>query len=142
MKIHQLRNATFVIESGDYYILIDPMLSEKGDLPPFSWFRHKSRRNPIVPLPDNSKQILERVSHCLITHSNTFGIKALQHTDHLDSAGESFLKEKKIPTVCRVQDSEYLAKYGIQVEAALSYWQPKSFLEGKVTAVPAQHGHG
>jgi L-ascorbate metabolism protein UlaG (beta-lactamase superfamily) len=36
MKIHHLRNATFVIESGDHYILIDPMLSQKGELPSFT----------------------------------------------------------------------------------------------------------
>jgi len=36
MKIHHLRNATFVIESGTHFILIDPMLIEKGKLAPFS----------------------------------------------------------------------------------------------------------
>lgn len=30
MKIHHLRSATFVIESGEHFILIDPMLGEKG----------------------------------------------------------------------------------------------------------------
>ena len=36
MKIHQLRNATFIIESGSNHILVDPMLSEKGNLPTFT----------------------------------------------------------------------------------------------------------
>ena len=36
MKINHLRNATFVIASGKFHILIDPMLSEKGKLPPFA----------------------------------------------------------------------------------------------------------
>ena len=101
MKIHHLRNATFVIESGESHIVIDPMLSDKGKLPPFAWFRHKPERNPIVSLPDNASQLLDKVTHCLITHSQAFGIKALQHTDHLDAAGESFLKNKNIPVVCR-----------------------------------------
>ena len=142
MKIHHLRNATFVIESGLHHILIDPMLSDKGQLPPFAYFKHKPLRNPIVSLPDNASSVLEKVTHCLITHSQTFGIKALQHTDHLDAAGESFLKEKNIPVVCREQDAPYLKKYGINVEELLSYWQPKQFLEGEIIAVPAQHGHG
>jgi L-ascorbate metabolism protein UlaG (beta-lactamase superfamily) len=142
MKIHHLRNATFVIESGANHIVIDPMLSDKGKLPPFAWFRHKPERNPIVSLPDNASQLLDKVTHCLITHSQAFGIKALQHTDHLDTAGESFLKNKNIPVVCREQDAPYLKKYGINVETTLSYWIPEQLLGGEITAIPAQHGHG
>jgi L-ascorbate metabolism protein UlaG (beta-lactamase superfamily) len=98
--------------------------------------------NPIVSLPDNADDILDKVSHCLITHSQTFGIKALQHTDHLDAPGESFLRQKNIPAVCPKQDGAYLKKYGINVLLELSYWQPETFLAGKITAIPAQHGHG
>ena len=51
MKIHHLRNATFVIESGANHILIDPMLSGKGLLPPFARFRHKLIANiPRLPI--------------------------------------------------------------------------------------------
>ncbi len=142
MKIHHLRNATFVLESGANHILIDPMLSGKGELPPFARFRHKSEHNPTVSLPDNASQILGKVTHCLITHSQTFGIKALQHTDHLDTPGVSFLRDKKIPVVCREQDAAYLKKYEINVETTLGYWQPKNLLGGEITAIPAQHGHG
>ena len=141
MKIHHLRNATFVIESGVNHILIDPMLSEKGALPPFARFRHKSQKNPIVSLPDNAYNILNKVTHCLITHSQKFGIKALQHTDHLDDAGESFLREKHIPVVTREQDASYLRKRGLSVVTALKYWQPVELLDGKITAIPALHGH-
>ena len=142
MKIHHLRKATFIIESGTNLILIDPMLSDKGKLPPFSVIRHKARMNPTVPLPDNASEILDKVTFCLITHSQTFGIKALQHTDHLDAPGESFLRKNNIPVACRQQDGAYLKKYGINVELELNYWQPEPFLDGEITAVPAQHGHG
>ena len=87
MKIHHLRNATFVIESGDCHLLIDPMLGARGTLPAFARFRHKPRRNPTVELPDGANAVLEKVTHGLITHCQTFGIRALQHTDHLDTAG-------------------------------------------------------
>jgi L-ascorbate metabolism protein UlaG (beta-lactamase superfamily) len=142
MRIHHLRNATFVIESGKQFILIDPMLCDKGKLPPFSVIRHRARLNPLVPLPDSASEILEKVTHCLITHSQTFGIKAFQHTDHLDKAGESFLRKNNIPVVCREQDAAYLKNYGITIETTLNFWQPKEFLGGEITAVPAQHGHG
>lgn len=141
MKLHHLRNATFVIESGENHILIDPMLCEKGTLPPFARFRYKSRKNPLVSLPANASDILNKVTHCLITHSQKFGIKALQHTDHLDADGESFLRENNIPIVTREQDVSCLKKYGLSVEVALHYWQPSKFLGGEITAVPALHGH-
>ena len=99
MKLHHIRNATFVIESKQNYILIDPMLSNKGELPPFSVIKHKIAKNPTVELPKNTDELLNKVTHSLITHSQTFGIKALQHTDHLDKKGEKFLKQNNIP-VC------------------------------------------
>lgn len=142
LKIHHLRNATCVIESGEYFILVDPMLSEKGTLPPFSLFRHPLKCNPTVSLPGNARQILEKVTHCLISHSRTFGIRALQHTDHLDGPGEDFLRSKNIPVVCPKKDGGYLKNYGINVEQSLEDWVTKPFLSGEITAVPAQHGHG
>ncbi|MBF0376603.1 MAG: MBL fold metallo-hydrolase [Desulfamplus sp.] len=146
MKIHHLRNATFIIESGKNYIIVDPMLSEKGKLPPFALFRHKPRFNPTVSLPDNALHILPKVTHCLITHSHTFGLKALQHTDHLDADGELFLKQNNIPVICREDDANYLKKYGINVITSLYYWESKELSEElkgiKITAIPAKHGHG
>ncbi len=141
MKIHHLRNATFVIESGTKHILIDPMLCEKGTLPPFARFRHKSRKNPLVSLPENAPEILRKVTHCLITHSQKFGVKALQHTDHLDAEGEAFLQKNNIPVITREQDVSYLKKHGLTIEVGLTYWQSVNFLGGAITAVPALHGH-
>lgn len=142
MKLHQLRNATFVIETGHHAILVDPMLGEKGVLPPFSWFRHTKRRNPTVSLPVNSEQVLERVTHCLITHSQTFGLRALQHTDHLDGAGEEFLKSGNVPVACHIKDRRYLGKLGLNVQTSPDYWQQEPYLGGTMILVPAEHGHG
>ena len=142
MNIHHIRNATFIIESKDRYILIDPMLSEKGELPPFSVFKHKSQKNPIVDLPSGTSALLDKVTHALITHSQTFGIKALQHTDHLDIKGEEFLKSKNIPVVTVKKDEEYLKKYDLNVVDGIEYWFQKNFLDGKIVAIPAKHGHG
>jgi L-ascorbate metabolism protein UlaG (beta-lactamase superfamily) len=142
MKIHHIRNATFVIEAGEYHILIDPMLSDKGDLPPFAHFRHPGERNPIVALPDNASQILEKVTHCLITHSHTFGMELFTHTDHLDRPGKEFLIQNNIPVVCYQNDVNFLTKNNIRVENSLEYWQAQSYLGGKILAIPAQHGHG
>jgi len=136
MKIHHLRCATFVIESGANFILVDPMLSEKGKLSSFTVVRHKYRRNPTVSLPDNSTQVLDKVTHCLVTHCQK------GHLDHLDHRGKSFLRENNTPVVCHEQDSAFLRKRGINVEMTLDYWQTLSFLDGEITAVPAKHGLG
>lgn len=141
MKFHHLRNATFVIESGQNFILVDPMLSEKGKLPPFAYLRHKARRNPVVPLPETASVLLDRVTLCLITHCQKLGIELLTHTDHLDSAGRSFLRTNSIPVVCLDRDAPYIRKNGIEVQSSLTYWTPTEMLGGQITAVPALHGH-
>lgn len=142
MKIHHLRSATFVIESQGHFILVDPMLGKKGSQPPFSVIRAKAKKNPTVELPNNAEALLAKVTHTLITHSQTFGIKALQHGDHLDSAGEKFLVEHNIPVATPSKDQAYLEKYGIHVEWGVKDWETVEFLDGRLTAVPAQHGHG
>ncbi|UPQ89809.1 MBL fold metallo-hydrolase [Vibrio sinaloensis] len=142
MKIHHLRSATFVIESGDKFILVDPMLGKKGSLPPFSVFRAKAAKNPTVEMPSKAEGLLAKVNYCLVTHSQTFGIKALQHSDHLDAPGEQFLASQRIPVATPAKDKAYLEKYGLVVNWAIEDWQTVNFLGGKITAIPAQHGHG
>jgi len=133
MKLHHLRNATFIIESENDFILIDPMLGQKGKLAPFSFIRQKARRNPLVSLPENAHQLLEKVTQCLITH---------KHPDHLDKDGEIFLIENNIPVVCSDKDEANLVKRGINVETVMKSWLSQDFLGGKITTVPALHGYG
>ncbi|TKB56508.1 MBL fold metallo-hydrolase [Ferrimonas aestuarii] len=142
MKVHHLRSATFIIESGEHFILIDPMLGKKGSMPPFSVFRFKAEKNPTVDLPANADQLLDKVTHCIITHSQTFGFKPLQHGDHLDPAGETFLRQRNIPVITPAKDKAYLEKYGMTVSHGVAPWQTVAIAGGKVTAVPSQHGHG
>ena len=141
MKIHHLRNATFIIESGKDFILVDPMLGVKDSLPPFSRFRFKSLRNPLVDLPSNAESVLKKVTHCLITHSQKLGIKALQHTDHLDVSGEDFLRKGNTPISTLARDANVLKKYGLNIQTMLEYWEPQPLLGGEIIAVPALHGH-
>lgn len=136
MKIHHLRNATFIIESNSTFLLIDPMLSKKGELPPLALLRHKPHRNPTVALPDNAAELLAQVTHCLITHCQR------GHFDHLDGRGKEFLRKQRIPVVCHIQDKAYLEKRRIMIEASLEFWQPTPVLGGQLTAIPAQHGQG
>ncbi len=142
MKLHQLRNATFVIESGEHHILIDPMLSKRGALPPFAKSRHEPVRNPTVELPKNAWEILDRTTHCLITHSQKWGVKALRHRDHLDGPGAALLRDRSIPVLTGQRDVAFLKKLGLNVTGALEYWKPQPAFGGEVMAVPALHGYG
>ncbi len=133
MKVHHLRNATFVIEAGGKFILVDPMLGNKGTLAPFTLFRFKARKNPLVSLPDNSQEILDKVTDCVITHL---------HPDHLDKVGEKFLTEKNSRVVCNRADESALRKKGLNVVNVLEPWKPQDYLGGKIVGIPAKHGYG
>lgn len=133
LKIHHIRNATFVIEVGTNFILIDPMLGGKGFMPAFSFFRFKAKRNPTVDLPTNYEAILNKVTHCLITHL---------HPDHIDSAGRKFLVKNNIPVICSVKDVAKLKKDGLNIVSSLEYCQKDEFLGGTILGVPAKHGYG
>lgn len=134
MKIHHVRNATLVIEANDKVILVDPMLGKKGTAgPPFTLFRFKPLRNPILDLPDNAMEIVNKTTHCLITHL---------HPDHLDKAAETFLKEKNIPVICSVKDKKILVKRGLNVTQTVVYWKQSDFLGGTIEGIPAKHGYG
>ncbi|UUV20929.1 MBL fold metallo-hydrolase [Paenimyroides aestuarii] len=133
MKLHHLRNATLIIETQEKFILVDPMLGKKATLSPFTLFRFKPRKNPLVDLPSNSHSILEKVTHCLVTHL---------HPDHLDKDAESFLKQKNIPVICSKNDEKTLQKRGLNIAESLDFWKEHDFLEGKIIGIPAIHGYG
>ena len=133
MKITQIRNATLVVEFGDHVLLVDPMLGPKGSGPPFTLFRYRPRRNPIVDLPDGIEGLLERVTHCLVTHL---------HPDHLDKAAVKWLRERGCPVTCSVKDAGKLRKRGLQVVAEVEYGRERAFLGGTIEGVEACHGYG
>lgn len=133
MKLHHLRNATLVIETQEKFILVDPMLGKKGSGLPFTLFRFKPRKNPLVDLPSNSDSVLEKVTHCLIMHL---------HPDHLDKDAEAFLKEKNIPVICSKNDEKTLRKRGLNIAESLDFWKEYGFLGVKIIGIPAIHGYG
>lgn len=142
MRIHQLRNATVIVEVGGHTILVDPMLGKPGSIPPFTLFRHRPKWNPLVELPNQIESLMETVNASLITHSRALNFRPLQHLDHLDPSGESFLRSKDIKVGCPVSDGRYLRRYGLNVNWEFSPWDTTPFLGGEVTAIPAIHGYG
>jgi L-ascorbate metabolism protein UlaG (beta-lactamase superfamily) len=122
-----------VIETSKDVILIDPMLSEKGSMPSFTEKRCNPQNNPIVELPESCSRILDKVTHCMITHL---------HTDHLDKPGEEFLIERNIPIICSILDEDELKKRGLKVILSLEYWKKTLAFGGYIVGIPALHGYG
>ena len=136
MIIHHLRNATMVIESGEHYILVDPMLGAKGKGMPFSLVRQKLKLNPIVDLPQGAEQILEKINHCLITHCQKL------HFDHLDKVGKQFLRKHQIPITCGKGDEAFLKRRKLFVQTTIKTWESINYIGGELAAIPAKHGYG
>ncbi|RON09282.1 Zn-dependent hydrolase [Pseudomonas brassicacearum] len=136
MKIHQLRNATIIVELGPHRILIDPMLARKHALPPLRIFSARDR-NPLVELPGSAITALESVTHCLITHCQK------GHFDHLDRAAKKWLRETRIPVICTPHDAAHLAEHDLNVQSLpTNHEQPSAFLGGQIRTVRCTHGRG
>ncbi len=135
MKITQLRNATIVIHYKEQVILVDPMLAPKGAISALKYVTGKRRRNPLVEMPDETVDVLNKVTHCLITHCQK------GHFDHLDRAGTKWLRENNIPVFCTEQDEKYLIKKGLDTHV-LSNEKVNPFFDGDISLIPCVHGRG
>jgi L-ascorbate metabolism protein UlaG (beta-lactamase superfamily) len=100
LTIRHIRNATSLITMNGKIILVDPMLSDVGQLPPVP-FTRTLRRNPIVPLPV-SLNTFENIDAILLTHV---------HFDHFDKTAKLILN-KKIPVFCQPADQKHVKSWG------------------------------
>jgi L-ascorbate metabolism protein UlaG (beta-lactamase superfamily) len=136
VRIHHLRNATFVLEAAGERVLVDPMLGAKGTVaPPFAAIRHRPRRNPTVDLPAGAEALLEGVTAGLVTHCRR------GHLDHLDRAGRARLTAGDLPVYCSARDEPYLRKRGLRAEPVRIH-ESRDFLGGSIAAFHAVHGYG
>lgn len=133
MKIHHLRNASFLCQIKQRTFLFDPMLGAKHSQPPFALIRHKIERNPTVELPPNAMNSLQNTTQCFITHL---------HPDHADKAGLSFLKSKQIPIICSEFHEKTLRRQGMNIHSVIKPWQKTLFYEGTIVGIPCSHGTG
>lgn len=100
ISIQHIRNATSVVTINGKKILVDPMLSDVGDLPPVP-FTRSLRRNPLTPLPV-PLHFFEDMDAILLTH---------RHFDHLDQRAITVLN-KRIPVFCQPEDQAFLQTAG------------------------------
>ncbi|WP_454193857.1 MBL fold metallo-hydrolase [Paenibacillus sp. Marseille-Q7038] len=94
MNIHHIRNATAVVEYAGKKFLVDPMLADKGTMPPFGSgvglppAPREDQNNPLVNLPTSINNIISNIDAVIVTHL---------HSDHWDEAAKEALpKEIKV----------------------------------------------
>jgi L-ascorbate metabolism protein UlaG (beta-lactamase superfamily) len=134
MRMHFLRNATFLLHAGPHQILVDPMLGPPASLMSLTFVRGP-QRNPLVPLPGSAELgQLAAASACVLTHCR-YG-----HADHLDRPGIRLLAKHQIPVYAQARDQTYLQRRGLRV-APVHAGVRQPFLGGTLLPVPAQHGY-
>ncbi len=132
MNLTLLRNATCIIDTGDYHILIDPMLADKDTYDPVRWTSN-GIRNPIVNLPVSARelnQLITDVDAVLITHT---------HNDHWDKKAQELIPKNKLiysqpEDVQKIRSQGFIKVTGISDELHLR--------ELSIIRTAAQHGTG
>jgi L-ascorbate metabolism protein UlaG (beta-lactamase superfamily) len=125
-----LRNATVLLQIDDMRFLIDPMLSDAGQLGPVPW--SNEQRNPLVPLPVSTgelEKIIDTSDCILITHL---------HPDHWDEKAAQLIPLTK-PFICQPQDQVRLMQQGF---TQLNTDECSNVGKVRIIRVPAQHGRG
>ncbi len=108
MELRLVRHATFILTLGGVKLLIDPVLSPAGAMPPID-NSPNPRRNPLAALPTNGDEIAAAVDGVLVTHT---------HRDHFDAAAAELLP-KDLPVLCQPADADKLAGFGFREVTAV-----------------------
>ena len=66
MQLQLIRHATLLLEYGEMRILVDPMLSDAGAMPPIE-NSPQPRPNPLVALPCPATDVVSGVQAVLVT---------------------------------------------------------------------------
>jgi L-ascorbate metabolism protein UlaG (beta-lactamase superfamily) len=120
-----VNHVTFLIQTGGFTILTDPVWSERAS--PFRWLGPKRVREPGVAFEE-----LPKVDLILLSHN---------HYDHLDVATLRRLKQRFDPAVLAAAgDARLVGPLGFKHIRELDWWHAIEFNDIlKVTFVPAQH---
>ncbi len=97
MNIQFVRHATCLININNKRILLDPMLSDVGMLPPVPLSTRKLR-NPMIPLPFGKEKLLQNMDAILLSHN---------HFDHFDKEAINVIPKDTL-ILCQPGDNKYL----------------------------------
>ncbi|QOR67188.1 MBL fold metallo-hydrolase [Cytobacillus suaedae] len=131
MKIHQIRNATIVVEYAGKRFLIDPMLAEKGAYPPFPNSLRQDQNNPLVSLPISVENIIENIDAVIVTHL---------HPDHWDEAAKEVLPKGIKLYAQNNDDATEIRKAGFHNVEVLE--EDTVFEDIRLIKTKGEHGRG
>ena len=132
MQIHFLRHATLVLAIEGLYILVDPMFSPAGAMPPVANAADQ-RRIPLVDLPLAEVELnymLDHIDAALVTHT---------HRDHWDDRAVELLP-KQLPILCQPEDESKIRQAGFA--AVLPIPARRQWRGVEVHRTGGQHGTG
>ncbi len=129
MRLRLIRHATLIVEFASRTLLVDPMLDAAGARPPIQ-NSPNPRRNPLVPLPLSTDEVLRGVEAVLVTHT---------HSDHWDATAAA-LVPNHLPLFCQLEDETKFRSLGFgQVSPVQG---PVGWKGIEITRTGGQHGTG
>jgi L-ascorbate metabolism protein UlaG (beta-lactamase superfamily) len=129
MRLRLVRHATLIVEIGERRLLVDPLLSDAGVLPPMEG-SGDDRPNPLVPLPIPAEEVVRGIDAVLLTHL---------HTDHLDPAALDALPPA-VPMLCGPDHAQALTDQGLTDVRAID--ETGALGEVRLSRAGARHGTG
>ncbi|MNW29810.1 metal-dependent hydrolase [compost metagenome] len=131
MYIHQIRNATVLIQYAGKKFLIDPMLAAKGTYDAFRAGFNEEERNPIVELPMPVEQIVDNIDAVILTHL---------HLDHYDEAAKEALPKTIKIFVQNEKEAQQIRNDGFEQVEVLT---ADTVFEGiRLIKTQGEHGRG
>jgi L-ascorbate metabolism protein UlaG (beta-lactamase superfamily) len=125
-SIQLVRNATLILHYGGHKILVDPMLSKKGEIESWAGIA----RNPTIDLKLPMNDITDNVDLVLVSHT---------HADHFDDAAVRILN-KSVNVLNQPADSAFFKSKGyINAQTLHSDMQWKNI---SIERVNGEHGSG
>ncbi|AIF53239.1 hypothetical protein UFO1_3696 [Pelosinus sp. UFO1] len=128
MEIQLLRHATLLVSMNSKTLLIDPMLSPVGAMPPIVNSTNQ-RPNPLVEL-NCPQDFLQHIDAVLLTH---------MHRDHFDDAAAEQLPKNKL-IFCQPEDEGKLKELGFY--QVIPIFKQNCWEGLNITRTAGQHGTG
>ena len=129
MQLQLIRHATLLLEYAGMRLLVDPMLSDAGAMPPIE-NSPQPRPNPLVPLPCPATDVVSGVQAVLVTHT---------HRDHWDDAAIQ-LVPKDLPLFCQPEDLGKME--GVHFLNPAPVHNARNWSSICITGTGGQHGTG
>jgi L-ascorbate metabolism protein UlaG (beta-lactamase superfamily) len=128
-QIRLIRHATLIVRYGGSVLLVDPMLSDPGVMPPIDRSPNP-RPNPLGPLSAPATKVLTGIDAVLVTHT---------HPDHWDAAARD-LVPKDATIFIQPGDSARFSGWGFA--GAQTVGESVSWRGIAIHRTGGQHGRG